>query len=107
MQWAELKVGSGVAPLAGQKVTIEYVMSRRAGEKIDSTIARQSPFSWSLGDGTVTNGLEQGVAGGQGVPPLMVGGVRRLIVPQGAGYTTTPIGLWGGAPPPRPARLPM
>ena len=88
-------MGTGAAPVAGQRVTIEYVMSRRAGDKIDSTVVRQAPFSWRLGDGSVIDGLEQGVVGGDGVPPLLPGGVRRLIVPQARGYVQTPIGLWG------------
>ena len=95
VQWAERKVGAGAAPVAGQQVIIEYVMYRKGGDKVDSTVARQEPFSWRLGDGSVIEGLEQGVVGGQGVPPLLPGGVRRLIVPQARGYVQTPIGLWG------------
>ena len=79
-QYADVKVGSGSAPAPGQRVAIDYVMSTtgaRYGAKIDSTVDRQAPYSWTLGDGTTIRGLELAVAGGEGVPPMLPGGVRR------------------------------
>ena len=82
--FADVKVGSGSAPVAGQKVAIDYVMSTtgaRYGAKIDSTQDRQAPYSWTLGDGSTIKGLELAVMGGDGVPPMLPGGVRRAIIP--------------------------
>ena len=83
-QYAESKIGSGSPPVAGQRVAIDYVMSTtgaRYGAKIDSTVDRQAPYSWELGDGSTIKGLELAVAGGEGVPPMLPGGVRRVIIP--------------------------
>jgi hypothetical protein len=83
-QFADVKIGSGSAPVAGQKVAIDYVMSTtgaRYGAKIDSTQDRQAPYSWTLGDGTTIKGLELAVMGGEGMPPMLPGGVRRVIIP--------------------------
>jgi len=89
LQWADAKVGSG-APItvAGSRVNIDYVMSTtgaRYGAKIDSTVDRQVPYSWALGDGSTIAGLEQAVRGGGGVPPMLPGGVRRAIIPSSLG----------------------
>jgi len=58
----------------------------RYGTKIYSTADKNAPFRFTIGDGTVIKGLEQAVAGGDGVPPMLPGGVRRVIIPQGLGY---------------------
>jgi len=86
LQWADLKLGTGAAPQAGSALVIDYIMTRRAGEQIHSTVKAQEPFSWVLGAGTVIEGLEQAVAGGGGVPPMLPGGARRVIVPMALGY---------------------
>ena len=86
LQWADLKLGTGVAPQAGSALVIDYIMTRRAGEQIHSTVKAQEPFSWVLGSGTVIEGLEQAVAGGGGVPAMLPGGARRVIVPMALGY---------------------
>lgn len=104
-QWAELKLGSGPVPREGQRVTIDYMMTRRGGAKIYSTFDSKTPFTWTLGDGTVIAALEQAVAGGEGVPPLLPGGARRVMVPQERGYGsrqrgwTTSVRTLGPVPP--------
>lgn len=88
--FAEAKLGKGVAPTAGQRVAIDYVMSTtgaRYGAKIDSTVDRQQPYRWTLGDGTTIEGLELAILGdGANVPPMMPGGVRRVIIPSKLAY---------------------
>jgi len=84
--WAELRPGAGAPPRAGQRCEIDYQMTRRAGAKIYSTVQHQSPFTFTLGDGSVIEGLELAVGGGTGLPPLLPGGARRVIVPQSLGY---------------------
>ena len=86
VQWADLRAGSGANPMPGDRVTIDYMMTRRGGAKIHSTVDEGQPFSFTLGDGSVIIGLEEAVTGGNGVPPLLPGGVRRVIVPQSRGY---------------------
>ena len=87
LKWAELREGAGASPRPGSVVTIDYMMTRRGGAKIYSTKQSGLPFSWKLGDGSVIEGLEIALLGsGGGMPPLKVGGARRVIVPQALGY---------------------
>ena len=68
-QYADVKLGSGAPPVAGQRVAIDYVMSTtgaRYGAKIDSTVDRQAPYAWTLGDGSTIKGLELAITGGEG-----------------------------------------
>ena len=88
-EFADSKLGTGAPLKDGQPVAIDYVMSTsgaRYGAKIDSTIDRQAPYRWTLGDGSTIKGLELGILGGDGVPPMKPGGVRRLIVPSELAY---------------------
>jgi len=88
-QYADAKVGSGSPLQTGSRVAIDYVMSTsgaRYGAKIDSTIDRQQPYSWTLGDGSTIAGLELAITGGDGVPPMLPGGVRRAIIPSTLAY---------------------
>mmetsp|Transcript_34025 Transcript_34025/g.109942 ORF Transcript_34025/g.109942 Transcript_34025/m.109942 type:complete len:209 (+) Transcript_34025:40-666(+) len=114
LQWADAKVGTGAPLSAGMRVNIDYVMSTtgaRYGAKIDSTVDRQAPYSWTMGDGSTILGLEQAVAGGGGVPPMLPGGVRRAIIPSNLGYASLAKPLpglqyqeCGGGPGPIPPR---
>lgn len=88
IEYAELKAGTGAKPRVGQQVVVDYMMTRRGGAKIHSTADDQQPFSWTLGDGSVIQGLEDAVLGVDDIPPLLVGGVRRIIVRQERGYGT-------------------
>ena len=90
LRWADLRLGTGASPRAGQRVTIDYMMTRNigvtpmAGAKIYSTKDSQMPFSWVLGDGSVIEGLEMAILGRGNIPPMATGGVRRVLVPQQA-----------------------
>ena len=86
LKWADIKQGAGRVPKPGDKIVIDYQMTRRGGAKIYSTKQSQQPFAWTLGDGTVIEGLEIGVLGSADVTPMQSGGIRRLIVPQFLGY---------------------
>jgi len=83
IEWADAKVGSGQPYKSGQRCAVDYVMSTsgaRYGSKIDATKERNEPYAWTLGDGSTILGLEQGILGGQGIPPMLPGGIRRLII---------------------------
>ena len=86
LQWVDLRQGSGNAPRRGDEVSVHYIMTRRGGAKVHSTREAGEPFSWTLGDGSVIEGLELAVGGGGGLPPMLVGGARRVIVPMARGY---------------------
>ena len=86
LQWTDLKAGQGGEVQKGDRIWVEYMMTRRGGAKIYSTKQAQQPFSWVLGDGSVIDGLELMVSGSGDIPPLRPGGARRAIVPQVLGY---------------------
>lgn len=90
IQWADAKVGNGNPLMKGGIATIDYVMSTtgaRYGTKIYSTADKDVPYRWTLGDGSTIAGIEQAILGdGDSLPPMLPGGIRRLIIPQSMGY---------------------
>lgn len=89
LQYADAKVGTGAVLKVGERCTVDYVMSTsgaRYGSKIYSTKEVEKPYRWVLGDGTTIKGLEEAITGGDGVPPMLPGGVRRVIIPSSLGY---------------------
>jgi hypothetical protein len=92
LQWADARVGSSgsPAPTKGATVAVDYVMSTtgaRYGSKIYSTSESNNAYRWTLGDGSTIAGLEQAILGGDDIPPMLPGGIRRLIIPSELGYT--------------------
>ena len=98
LKWADLRVGQGSQPAVGQRAVIDYMMTRRGGYKIYSTVDSKQPFEWTLGDGSVIEGLELAVLGGGDLPPLRQGGARRVFVPQVLGYGKDRGFFSGGTP---------
>jgi hypothetical protein len=93
-QYADAKIGEGDPKKVGDPLVINYIMSSPGlsnGVKIYSTTDSGIPYQWVLGDRSTTAGLEQAVAGGDGVPPMLPGGIRRVIIQgggNGGGYDT-------------------
>jgi FKBP-type peptidyl-prolyl cis-trans isomerase FkpA len=91
VQYWDLKPGAGAAAESGKTVTIHYVGFLTDGKKFDSSVDRNRPFSFSLGEGTVIKGWDEGIAG------MKVGGKRQLKVPPAAAYGSE--GKGGVVPP--------
>jgi peptidylprolyl isomerase len=76
--------GTGPAPQAGQTVTVNYTgwlfVDGKKGKKFDSSLDRGQPFSFTIGQGQVIKGWDEGVA------TMHVGGKRTLIIPADLGY---------------------
>lgn len=75
-----LQQGSGQATKSGDKVTVNYVGTLEDGVKFDSSIDRGQPFVFTLGEGSVIQGWEQGVEG------MKVGEKRKLTIPPNLAY---------------------
>jgi FKBP-type peptidyl-prolyl cis-trans isomerase FkpA len=91
----DVKRGTGPVPHAGQTVTVNYTgwlfVDGKKGKKFDSSLDRNEPFSFTLGQGQVIKGWDEGVA------TMHVGGKRTLIIPPDLGYGAS--GAGGDIPP--------
>lgn len=76
----DLSIGEGEEAVAGHKVTVHYTGWLENGRKFDSSLDRNDPFTFPLGEGRVIKGWDMGVAG------MKVGGKRRLTIPASLGY---------------------
>jgi hypothetical protein len=86
LQYVDLVVGLGVPVTAGQTVSVHYVGSRQNGDVFDTSLTRGTPFDFTLGQGQVIQGWDEGVAG------MREGGRRRLIIPADMAYGENPSG---------------
>ena len=77
----DIEIGDGVEAVAGKPVSVHYVgVAYSSGKVFDSSWSRNQPFQFTLGEGQVIPGWDQGVAG------MKVGGPRRLTNPPHLGY---------------------
>ena len=90
LKWADAKVGSGQPVQSGATVSIDYSIASTAGRfpQIYTTKDKGQPYRWTLGDGSTIEGIEKAVIGDEkeGIPPMLPGGIRRVIVPSALGY---------------------
>ena len=80
LRYEELTEGTGATAEAGDSVKVHYTGWLTDGTKFDSSVDRNSAFSFELGAGRVIKGWDEGVAG------MKVGGKRKLTIPPGLGY---------------------
>ena len=80
LAYVDTLAGNGAEPKTGDKVTVHYTGYLTDGKKFDSSVDRNSPFTFVLGVGQVIKGWDEGVA------TMKVGGKRKLIIPSILGY---------------------
>jgi len=87
LQITDLVQGDGATAAVGNKVVVHYTgwlyepdQTDNKGSKFDSSVDREQPFVFPLGDGMVIKGWDEGVAG------MQVGGKRVLVIPPDMGY---------------------
>lgn len=72
--------GTGEQAVAGSKVKVHYTGTLLDGTKFDSSVDRNEPFEFVLGQGQVIKGWDEGVA------MMKVGGKATLILPSSIAY---------------------
>lgn len=87
--------GTGAEATLGDRVTVNYVgVLYDSGKEFDASWRHHQPFPFTLGQGQVIPGWEEGVKG------MRVGGRRELIIPPALGYGSR--GAGGAIPPNAP-----
>ena len=86
LQFCESVVGSGKVPAKGAQIKAHYTGRLTDGRVFDSSYSRGSPLSFKVGVGQVIRGWDEGILGGEGIPPMKVGGKRVLVIPAELGY---------------------
>ncbi len=84
LQIIDSKVGTGASPQPGQTCVMHYTgwlyENGQKGKKFDSSVDRNEPFEFPIGQHRVIAGWDEGVA------TMKVGGKRTLIIPPALGY---------------------
>jgi peptidylprolyl isomerase len=84
LQIIDSTVGTGAIPKPGQICVMHYTgwlyENGVKGKKFDSSVDRNEPFEFAIGQRKVIAGWDEGVA------TMKVGGKRTLIIPPALGY---------------------
>jgi peptidylprolyl isomerase len=84
LQIIDSTVGTGASPKPGQICVMHYTgwlyENGQKGKKFDSSVDRNEPFEFPIGQHRVIAGWDEGVA------TMKVGGKRTLIIPPALGY---------------------
>jgi peptidylprolyl isomerase len=84
LQITDTQVGTGATPRSGQICVMHYTgwlyENGAKGKKFDSSLDRGKPFEFTIGQGQVIRGWDEGVA------TMKTGGKRTLIIPPELGY---------------------
>ena len=84
LQIIDTKIGTGPSPKPGQICVMHYTgwlyENGQKGKKFDSSVDRNEPFEFPIGQHRVIAGWDEGVA------TMKVGGKRTLIIPSALGY---------------------
>ena len=80
LQYWDIRVGTGEVAKEGHRVRVHYTGWLTTGKKFDSSVDAGTPFDFTLGNGEVIKGWDEGVAG------MKVGGKRQLRIPPELAY---------------------
>ena len=84
LKMTDTVVGTGATPRRGQTCVMHYTgwlyENGKKGKKFDSSVDRNEPFEFPIGQRKVIAGWDEGVAS------MKVGGKRTLIIPPQLGY---------------------
>lgn len=80
LKYVDLAAGKGPMPRTGDRVTVTYLGTLQNGTKFDASADHGGSFAFTIGEGQVIKGWDEGVA------TMRTGGARRLIVPPALAY---------------------
>jgi hypothetical protein len=80
LQYIILENGDGIKAEPGKEAMVDYTGYLTDGKEFDSSIKRNQPFSFTIGEGKVIKGWDEGVA------LMQVGDKFRFIIPPSLGY---------------------
>ena len=80
LQYWDIKVGTGEVAKDGSHVKVHYTGWLTTGRKFDSSVDANQPYEFTLGQGEVIKGWDEGVVG------MKVGGKRQLRSPPDLAY---------------------
>lgn len=72
--------GTGDEVKVGDTVSVHYIGTLQNGQEFDNSNKRGTPFTFTVGEGKVIKGWEEGIVG------MKKGGKRILVVPSDLGY---------------------
>ncbi|CAN4075752.1 unnamed protein product [Withania somnifera] len=96
LEYCDKVVGYGPEAVKGQLIKAHYVGKLENGKVFDSSYNRGKPLTFRVGVGEVIKGWDQGILGGDGFPPMLAGGKRKLKIPPELGYGIRGAGCRGG-----------
>ncbi len=80
LQYIDLSKGTGAVAHTNDIVVVQYSGWLSDGTLFDSSRGRNQPFSFTIGQGMVIPGWDEGV------PGMAAGGYRKLIIPSALAY---------------------
>jgi len=87
LYYIEKEKGTGAKAEAGKRVKVHYTGTLLDGTKFDSSVDRNEPFGFTLGQGQVIKGWDEGIA------LMNVGGKATLIIPSSIAYGDRDMGV--------------
>ncbi|XP_077253453.1 FK506-binding protein 13 [Tasmannia lanceolata] len=97
LEFCDRVVGTGIEATKGQLIKAHYTGKLENGKVFDSSYGRGKPLTFRVGVGEVIKGWDQGILGGDGIPPMLPGGKRTLKLPPELGYGMRGAGCKGGS----------
>lgn len=82
----DVVLGEGAEAQIGDTLSVDYIGTLKDGKKFDSSYDRGQPFTFTLGEGKVIKGWEQGIVG------MKEGGERVLVIPGELAYGNKAVG---------------
>lgn len=80
LKYHDFVVGTGPEPKAGDQVEVHYSGWLTTGKMFDSSLERDKPIKFPLGQGRVIKGWDEGIAS------MKEGGKRQLVIPPDIAY---------------------